>query len=477
MTDGRYPVRSNYYGDETHSRRRYVDDSPRARATYGHEEYSSDDFRQDSRYEEREYERASGGSYYSKQYADEEYYGYASDESNDDGYGRRTESRKYDYDDLDDEEPVGTRIGRRAARHRDKRKKGKDRRQSSVAFVMVIVVFAVLGLVGWWGFDKIMGIFSTPDYEGNGKGEVLVEVHKGDTITQIGASMAEKDVVKSAEAFTEAAAEVPEVASVQPGTYKMRKQMSGASAVNLMLDPASKVSRTFTVPEGKSTIGTLEIISKKGGFSLDELKEAASDPAGLGVPSWGRNNVEGFLYPDTYQLEPKATPKDALKMMVDRSKQVFTEINLETRAAQMGKDPYDLLIIASLVEMEAGIESDFGKIARVAFNRLDHVPNFLNFDSTTQYWLELTGKGRKHLLTNNELRDPENNYSTTVNKGLPPTAISSPGKKAVEAAIDPPPGDWMYFVAIDENGRSEFAVTQEEHNANVEICRQKNLGC
>jgi UPF0755 protein len=135
-----------------------------------------------------------------------------------------------------------------------------------------------------------------------------------------------------------------------------------------------------------------------------------------------------------------------------------------------GISPYEALIVASLAQAEAGVPEDLGKVARVAYNRVyggTFPCNCLGFDATVNYWLELQGKPTKNSaqMTQAELDDPKNPYARNK-PGLPPTPIDNPGRAALEGAKSPPPGKWLYFVAIDKQGHSAFAETEAQHEAN-----------
>lgn len=358
----------------------------------------------------------------------------------------------------------------------NRHRRHRDQRRSATAFVIVIAVFALLALGGWWGYGKVRDFLNSPDYSGSGSGSVSVQIGNGDSIAAIGNSLVRADVVKSTGAFIDASENDARANKLQPGTYTLRKKMSAAAALELLLDPNSRVNGRFTAREGLSVIGTLVVISARTGIALEELKAAAGNPESLGIPDWANGNLEGFLFPDTYDIAGDPSATEVLRTMVSHALRVMGDIDFLQRSQQLGYEPYEVLTIASMVEME-GITEDFGKIARVAYNRLEQDIG-LQFDSTTQYWLELTGKGRaKNTLTDAELRAPDNNYSTTVNPGLPPTAISGPGKAAMEVALSPPEGEWRYFAVTELNGKSSFAVDLPGHERNVAVCRQKNLGC
>jgi UPF0755 protein len=128
--------------------------------------------------------------------------------------------------------------------------------------------------------------------------------------------------------------------------------------------------------------------------------------------------------------------------------------------------------VASLAQAEAGVPKDLPKIARVAYNRAyKQVPPMpLQFDVTANYWLQLKGGAAKHSgqLSKAELNDPKNPYNSVSQAGLTPGPIDSPGKAALEGAMKPASGPWLFFVAVDKDGNSAFAVTDAEHEKNID---------
>ena len=143
-------------------------------------------------------------------------------------------------------------------------------------------------------------------------------------------------------------------------------------------------------------------------------------------------------------------------MMVERYREAATELELEARAERLGRTPYEVLVTASLIEKETAFAGDRSKVARVVYNRLDDgMP--LQFDSTVNY-IRTEKKARLSL---DDLKQ-ESDYNTYQNTGLPPTPIDSPGAEAIEAALSPAEGDYVYFVTIDEDGRSLFTADYDE---------------
>jgi UPF0755 protein len=379
---------------------------------------------------------------------------------------------------------------RRGAQRGRQGKKGRSGVRTPVAFLLSFLLLAVLGGGAWYGYGKVRGYFSTPDYTTAGTGQVRVEIKTGDTATDMANTLFRADVVKSAKAFVEAADENPLSKNIQPGFYKLRTKMRAADAVTMLLDLKNKVVTKVTVPEGRSAKQTFDLLAKATGIPVAQFTAAAKDPVKLGVPDFWfvrsdkkkpTRSIEGFLFPATYEIDPDATAEKILKQMVGQFLAVTTEMKfVDTVQAERNISPYDALMVASLAQAEAGVPEDLGKIARVAYNRL-YSGNFpcgcLQFDVTTNYGLDLQGKASKASkdLTDGELNDPKNTYSTHVHPGLPPTAIDSPGEAALRGAMNPPKGTWLYFVAIDKAGHSAFATTNEEHERNKQKARENGV--
>jgi UPF0755 protein len=254
----------------------------------------------------------------------------------------------------------------------------------------------------------------------------------------------------------------------------------------MLLDLENRLVDGVTIPEGLSSFQTIDLLSEQLDIPVEEFEEVAADPIALGVPDFWFNrsdgkeveepHIEGFLFPDTYEFPPDATAAQVLETMVGRFLTVAEEIDFVERVeAERQILPYEALIVASLAQAEAGTEEDLGGVARVAYNRVYRnttelgCEGCLQFDVTVNYWYELTGQPTKSSseMTLEELTDPENPYNRNV-EGLPPTPINNPGQAALEAAMDPPEEDWLYFVAINEQGESAFAETFEEHCVNVQ---------
>ncbi len=336
---------------------------------------------------------------------------------------------------------------------------------------LALAVLVLLTLIAVVGGKSLVGRIRPADYAGPGEGSVTVEIPRGASASRMGSILEDAGVVKSAGAFKRAASAEAKASGIQPGFYELRLRMKASLAVALLLDPRARIRSRFTIPEGTTVTRTLEIIAKSvDRLPLADLKAAAAAPAALGLPPYAKGRLEGFLFPATYDVEPGTSAVEVLTMMVDRFDLAAERLQLVDRAAELGRTPYEILTIGSLVEAETPKADQRGKVARVAYNRLAK-GMALQFDSTIQYALSAP----KKQLFNSDLA-LDSPYNTYKHKGLPPTPINAPGEAALEAALAPTPGPWLYFVVIDKAGNSGFTADYAEFQRFKEIYKREVLG-
>ncbi len=394
--------------------------------------------------------------------------------------------------DLRFEEPAHRSRQRHRSGPPPKRKKKKKKKRgggrSFAAFFIVVVLLAGLAGAGWLGVNWVRDQLTTPDYAGPGHGSVVIEVRSGQTAAQIASTLYENDVVKSQAAFVEAAMANADSRNIQPGHYELPQQISGVDALSMLLDPGNRQVSWVTIPEGLSKFRTYALLSEELDMPVEEFEEAEEAVLDELVPDWWFNrnddreaaeSIEGFLFPDTYDFAPDVTAESALSTMVNRFLTVTGDIDFAERVeTERNISPYEALIAASLAQAEAGTDEDMGKVARVAYNRVYVHGMPLEMDVTVNYWLEVQGEEPIHSgqMTHSQLHDPDNPYSTHAHRGWMPGPINSPGQVALEGAMDPPEGNWLFFVAIDEStGESAFAETNAEHEANKRIACQNGV--
>ncbi len=357
--------------------------------------------------------------------------------------------------------------------------KRRRRRRSGYGCLAVLVAVALLAGGAYYLFSVGVGalqdrLSSPEDYEGPGSGAVVVEVEQGDNASDIAETLLAEDVIKSREAFTEAAIANPDSRGIQVGFYELQRQMPAADALEILVDPANMLQNTLAFPEGWTVDQIVAHLAKNTDFSAKQYTKVLSKPDRIGLPSYAGGNPEGYLFPATYQLPPNATPRSILTTMVDRYKQAAENVGLEEGAEELGLSPHEVMTVASLIQAEARFDKDFAKVSRVIYNRLDE-PMPLQFDSTVHYAVGRDG----NVGTSDEDRNVDSPYNTYRYAGLPPGPIMTAGEKAMNAALNPVDGPWLYFVTTNpDTGETKFAVTFSEHQQNVaefqEWCSQSD---
>ncbi|MFL6089784.1 MAG: endolytic transglycosylase MltG [Aeromicrobium sp.] len=324
--------------------------------------------------------------------------------------------------------------------------------------LLSLVVGALL-----YGALRFTGLTGADDYSGSGTGSVEVVVPAGATGVQIGQALENAGVVKTAEAFYQESLHDKRSAMIQPGTFRLREHMSSEAAMDALLDRANRVETNIVIPEGSRVGEIVEAIAKGSNLSEDDVENVLDHPDELGLPPEAHGNPEGYLFPATYTVDDGMTAKDLLRQMVAQTMKVEQELDIQARAEALDMSPEEILTVASILEYEARRDEDYPKVARVLYNRLDEdIP--LQLDSTVSY----VSKRKGDVWTTESERDDPSDYNTYKHVGLPPGPIGSPGRKTIEAALNPVDGDWLYFFA-DKHGVTHFNKSFENH---VAECRR-----
>ena len=235
-----------------------------------------------------------------------------------------------------------------------------------------------------------------------------------------------------------------------------------AVAVPLLTTDDEGASRptSLVIPEGWRATQVYAAVDKVLALPAGTTKKSLAK-ANLKLPNDAEGNPEGYLFPATYPLGENPTPEKLLTAMVEKADKRFTGAPVAAGAQRNALNVYQAVTIASIVQAEAATEEDMGKVARVVFNRLERgMP--LQMDSTINYAL-----GRSTLKTTAEDTKIDSPYNSYQRMGLPPTPIANPGDEAMSAAINPTPGDWLYFVTV-KPGDPRFTADYAEHQRNVD---------
>ena len=353
--------------------------------------------------------------------------------------------------------PEPRRRSRASGRKREERMRKQRRRRSVSVLVVALVLVAgagyvVFSLLGGQLFAG-SGEQRVTDYPGAGRpGAPTIVINPGDTGAAIATTLYDAGIVASEAAFREAFDANPDAAGIQPGTYQLNLEMNAERAVLALLDPKSRKSMKLTIPEGWTADEIFARINEVTLVPVDELRAAVADPAAIGLPAEAGGNVEGWLFPSTYQVEPEPTAQQVLAPMIAKTVETLTSKGVP-------QDQWlDVLKKASLIEKEAVLDVDRPMMARVIENRLAQGWP-LQIDATLVYSLKKPGNE----LTTAELEDTSNPYNSRKVTGLPPTPIASPGVPSIDAALAPADGDWMFWVTVNlETSETKFATTHDE---------------
>jgi UPF0755 protein len=262
-----------------------------------------------------------------------------------------------------------------------------------------------------------------------------------------------------------------------PGYYQIRPDDHMGNVMLALNTPPSATYQQVTFPEGY-TIDRMAVRlnSKLPRLTVDDFIRTATDGTVTSkyLPP-GQTSLEGLLFPDTYQVSNAETAAQVINRMVGLMERVAAQENLDGGAVQLGKTPYEILIIASMIEREAKFDSDRAKIARVIYNRL-YLGTPLQIDATLYY-------GQDPNASFTDLKALDSPYNTYLHAGLPPTPIANPGRASIEAALHPAPnpgqgdpicaglsaeqGLYLYYVKIDKDGHHAFSATLAQQEANI----------
>ena len=326
-----------------------------------------------------------------------------------------------------------------------------------------LFVLVVLGAVAWFGgrfvYDEISSrLGPAPDYVGPGTGQVLYEVKDGALAADIGRELKAKGVVKSVDAFNEAAADDEKSRNIQVGYYQLKQEMKAEDALAVLVEPENLIQSLVVVPEGARVRQVVQTIVDKTDIPKKAVTAALANPKAIGLPAQAQGNPEGYLFPATYTVPPNQNAVGLLRQMVAKSVQVEESLDLATRAEEVNLTPEQVLTVASILEYEANRSEDYPKVARVLYNRLNQgMP--LQLDSTVSYVSKRSGD----VWTTAAERSNTSAYNTYANSGLPPGPIGSPGEETIEAALSPAKGDWLYFVPDYAEDTTRFSETYQEH--------------
>ena len=324
-------------------------------------------------------------------------------------------------------------------------------RRRVVGLVLILAVLVGGGFVLKDPIRSVVDVITGAEYSGTGTSAVVITIHAGETGEDVAKTLVAAGVTKS---FSPTYREIlRRNAEFFPGQYQLKTEMSSASAIELLLTGGTRVETKVLIKEGWRASQIFKALSKTYGVALADFE--AVTPSDLGLPS-SAFNLDGYLFPATYAFVPGQSALSMLKAMHQRMQQELSDLGVSESKA------HRVLTLAALVQREGRSSSDFSKMARVFLNRID-IGMHLQSDATVSY-----GVNSSTVSTTAAQRANDNPWNTYLHAGLPAGPISAPGRAAIEAALNPAAGDWLYFCTVNlETGETEFNATYAGHERSV----------
>ena len=331
-------------------------------------------------------------------------------------------------------------------------------------FIFLLILLLILGGVGFWGYQKLTSFVHTPV---NVTQDQLLTIERGTTGSKLAALLEQENILEHADLLPWLLKLQPQLNKVKAGTYSL----TGVKTLQDLLDMINSGKEAqFSVKfiEGKTFKEWLKNLENAP--HLKQTLQGKTDKeimALLDIPAVAKavyewNNMDGWLYPDTYNYTPNSTDLELLKRSATRLQKALDKAWSERDENLPLADPYQMLILASIVEKETGIAAERPQVASVFINRLKANMK-LQTDPTVIYGMgeSYTGNIRKKDL---ETMTP---YNTYMIEGLPPTPIAMVSESALQAVAHPAKTDFYYFVA-DGSGGHKFTRNLNEHNKAVQ---------
>jgi uncharacterized YceG family protein len=358
------------------------------------------------------------------------------------------------HDEGDPEMAAAARNGRRSGDGGDSRRPGFLGAIARHPFRLFAVIAAVFVL--WFLFALFQ------PFHGDGSGHVQVTIPKGSSVSEVGDLLSEKGVIDNSTLFQVRVTLAGKRSEIYSGHFTLAHGMSYGAAIDALSQPPVKRTVTVTIPEGYTRSQAAQLVEEDGvpgSYTKATVKSKYLNPAQYGGK--GAKDLEGFLFPDTFELKPSAPVADLIQLQLQDFKRRIKGVNM-SYAKSKNLTVFDVLTIASMVQREAGVSSQFKQVASVIYNRL-HEGMPLGIDATIRF---ATGNYTKPL-TESELAI-DSPYNTRTNAGLPPGPIGNPGLEAIEAAAHPAKTDYLFYVTTPGAcGKLTFAKTEAEFETAV----------
>lgn len=349
-----------------------------------------------------------------------------------------------------------------------RRESSRGRRVLTVVLAIFVVLAVAVGATALWVRRQL-------DPAGGAGEPQAIVVQEGSTSDDIGKLLAAEGVIPS-DFVWGWYLRINGGGPFQAGTYELGDNSAIGEVIDILdAGPAPIEERSFTVPEGLTVPEILARLADPHdglGFDLATMQQLLDSGQihWLGQPA-DQSSHEGILFPETYRIEAEADEEAVLRLLVAQLDKVMTELNVASAQERFNLTPYEVLVVASLIEEETKVDEERPMVARVIYNRLSQgIP--LGIDATSRYEAELAGRNRDDIDF-----ESDSPYNTRRSAGLPPTPIAAPGRASIDAALNPADGPWIYYVLEDATGHHFFTESDSEFLAAKERCRQADLGC
>lgn len=285
---------------------------------------------------------------------------------------------------------------------------------------------------------------------------IEVVIPEGMGMAQIGKLLERKGVIKSFSGWRIATYFDDDSRTIQAGRYELPTGLTAGDALQALLGGPLLDFVMVTFPEGAWLEDFARVLGSETHITAKEFRRVAvpgsldSDIFSSDIPS-----VEGLLFPSTYQIVEDDTAETVFERLTSEFERQLAKVDLDD-IGTLGYSPYEVVIVASMIEAEAAVDADRGKIARVIYNRLAE-GIALGIDATVLYAL---GEHKSELTVSDLAVDSP--YNTREVAGLPPTPIGAPGLESLRAAAAPEPGDWLYYVLADCEGHHAFSESYDQ---------------
>jgi UPF0755 protein len=328
------------------------------------------------------------------------------------------------------------------------------RRRIFAGFLTFLVL--LVGVIGYANKGALRAAYEQlqgNDFPGPGSSEVSITVKSGDSGESITKQLVEEGVVKNFRTTYQLVIDLNP--TFYPGIFTLKKEMRSIDAINALTDQDSGFLQRTTIKEGLRANILFSVLAKSTGIPISEFQNLFRQPEVFGLNP-DLPSIEGYLFPATYTFAPGSSAREVLQVMIDRMQQEIKVFNIP--AAKV----HETLTLASVIQKEARIQSDFYKVSRTFLNRIEDGMH-LQSDATVSY-----GVGGNTVSTSRSDRADKNRYNTYLYPGLPIGPISAPGSVAIDAALHPAEGNWFYFCTINlETGETVFSETYAQHEKAV----------